>query len=645
MKRSIVQRLTYGGIVIAVALASLGQAAAQDELAGDLPEMDKVSVRMTQSFPDVGNALVTVHVSDAEREKLGQDFFSVGAGDDIVIFRDDGQGGDERAGDGVFTAIATVTDQDRAERTTTDRETDSAEQLVFSDRELVGVSESKRFDGDAFGRGAEITLAENVSPSTLSTTLGFRAAGVVVPGTNAFQEKVLMIRDLSVVQDPARTFDPCTGAGTPMGAWTFGRLITDMANSGASGIDPSVFVEDWLNNWLSAQTINTFNVASRLNMAQLIADWRAASGGGKLDLSIAPFRLLAIVPRLDLRQTVGGGGYSGPAGGNQFLDAGEARFVFGVVIPKGYTDVYIASSPIPSTDCSALRFSVIVEYGVPKCRCEDVRGWARQWIRLNSLPLGSPAYLARLERLTRQFARANANPLKPNGSALNQLRTNEIALAFPWNLREFRLTVFPFSMFQETTVADTPHISFNNSPTITSYMLSGLRPAPLLFGGVPFLSGDSPVPNPAFFWNGAPPLNPGGNPAHNQARFDVSFRSCSGCHGGETSTVFVHVEPQDPVLPANLSGFLTGISVPDPAVGAPVRNFDDLARREKDIKKLAKILCFRFRRVHVSNVLAVLKEQRRLPFNLFEGLSPLPVEQRLSLSVEDLVKRPAKQIH
>lgn len=56
---------------------------------------------------------------------------------------------------------------------------------------------------------------------------------------NIDPKRELMITDLSVVNDPARTFDVCSNAGTPMGIWTFGHLMSEMANQPITGIDPS----------------------------------------------------------------------------------------------------------------------------------------------------------------------------------------------------------------------------------------------------------------------------------------------------------------------------------------------------------------------------------------------------------------------
>src|SRR5262249_59164334 len=83
----------------------------------------------------------------------------------------------------------------------------------------------------------------------------------------------------------------------------------------------------WLQTWQANQTINTFNVPARPNInTQIIQPWLAASGGASLDLGIAPFRLLAIVNRLDLR--TGSGGYGGST-----RNAGELRVVFGAGRP------------------------------------------------------------------------------------------------------------------------------------------------------------------------------------------------------------------------------------------------------------------------------------------------------------------------
>src|SRR5207244_74412 len=67
-------------------------------------------------------------------------------------------------------------------------------------------------------------------------------AGLVVVD----KERELMVTVTSVVEDPVRTFDPCTNSGTPMGAWTFGKLMEQMANQPVTGLDPAEFTRRWL---------------------------------------------------------------------------------------------------------------------------------------------------------------------------------------------------------------------------------------------------------------------------------------------------------------------------------------------------------------------------------------------------------------
>ena len=110
-----------------------------------------------------------------------------------------------------------------------------------------------------------------------------------------------------------------------MGAWTFGRLMTEMANEPATGIRPGDFVEQWIQQWTVDLTINSFTVFNRAARAQLFLDNWPRLPDGQLDLAQAPFRLLAIVNRLDLRGSTLYGS----------SDAGEARPELGQGRPLG----------------------------------------------------------------------------------------------------------------------------------------------------------------------------------------------------------------------------------------------------------------------------------------------------------------------
>ena len=274
---------------------------------------------------------------------------------------------------------------------------------VFSGRELTGVSQLPKID--------ELPGHIRLLPGVFSAVDSARS---------------LIIHDPSVITDRARTFDPCTGLGTPMGSWTFGKLMTDMAGS----LSPAAFVQTWLETFLSAQTINRLVVPPEpvmafpfATLASVLDAW-PKNADGSLNLARAPFKLVAIVNRIDLAGNPSYGAVSGA----------EGRLVFQMVDPTDAT-------------CRPLSFMVIFEFGVPRSGCSELRSWAQQWLNLSTLSTGSEPFNAALQALTDQFATANADTSKPNGSALNQLRTDvftgfgvgEGASDEKWQLREFHL--------------------------------------------------------------------------------------------------------------------------------------------------------------------------------------------------------------
>ncbi len=368
------------------------------------------------------------------------------------------------------------------------------------------------------------------------------------------KNKELMITDLSVVNDARAT--------GPAGVWSFGGLITAMAGPTA----PGTFVKQWLLKWDAAQTINTFPVARRASIRSLVIDpWKARDGqAGATDaawvpnLANAPFRLLAIVNRLDLNRGDGAAVVE---------NAGEGRFVFGVTDNGG----------------APLQFTVIFEYEQSATDRAALRGWAQQWHALGTQAFG-PGYNTALQQITDRFSGANKAPAKPNGSPLNQIRTNEIALTSPWELREFHIVG---SQLQEVPAAQSPDNSLQNTPRLAKFVndneadiLDRNFTIPAQFDGAAFQAGSSLVPF-GFFWR-APAV------ANNEARHIVSFTSCNGCHHRETNTTsFLHVAPRAAAAEAALSGFLTGVTVTDPIAPATSRTFNDLAERAENLKLLA----------------------------------------------------------
>ena len=542
------------------------------DLREDPPVVESVIARPLQSPTAEGNALVLVKFGPEEKFPPQ---LSIDTEEGQLTLHDDGKNGDERAGDGTFSAIAKL-DLEALKRSNIDRLTRAQDAPIPTFVNRAKVKEDRAPSLLERFRLADLDLTPFGLPASVDIS------------------RSLMITDLTVVQDPTRTRTACTGAGSSsMGKWSFGYLMQEMANTPLTGISTSDFTRKWLDTWMSPQTINGWTVAQRTAIqTQVINPWIAASGGpgNPLDMSKAPFRLLAIVNRIDLRQNLVYGS------GN----AGEGRFVFGVMGPG----------------CVPLRFVIIFEYGISQRGCKGLKSWGQQWKDLDLHPIGSAAYNAALEAITEQFVKANSAPSKPNGSALNQLRTNENSLNPLWELREFQVAPKgdPFGgLLKPVTVKQTPDISHNQTVLLVKYVDGNAtlikaqkHVVPLEFpAGSHFLGGSALTPG-GMFWDD-PPAPPA--IADREARHMFSLQTCNGCHMRETNTTFLHVgtAPFGGGSPP-LSTFLTNLPgeapVVDPADGAPSRDFDDLERRAADLDALLTSPCIgiikipRLRMVH-----------------------------------------------
>jgi hypothetical protein len=255
------------------------------------------------------------------------------------------------------------------------------------------------------------------------------------------------------------------------------------------------------------------------------------------------------VNRLDLR--------SGAVGSKS---AGEGRFVFGAVKPDG----------------SPMAFTIIFEYGIPAWSGSDVKAWAKKWHDLGEIPFGSE-YNKELEKLTKSFTKTWCAPSKPNGSCINQIRTNEASLHPDkiWELREFRLTAQ--GKFAQVVSVQTPDASLNGTDALASFINSNADAAKLRTHAVSSAMLAASVPSSmTSFWS-APGI------VDNDARHGFALTTCDGCHTTETGTAFLHVKNRAAGAKSALSGYLTGTTVNDPVSGLP-RTFSELASRATDMQ-------------------------------------------------------------
>lgn len=584
------------------------------------PIATSIRVRALKEAINGNNVLLTATFAPGQiRDKV----HSIVAGDETLTMRDDGDEGDEKAEDGVFSIAV-------------------SEKLEQFQQDLIAIQEAnldKLNKREHLFRwaGRSATVIDNLVRESNVRNLDFEKGADINPDMfklipdPELRTRSLMITDLGVIEDPDRTFNPCTNKGNPKGVWTFGHLITQMANTPSTGISVTDFIQSWLEKWMAAQTINADNVPGRTAIFnQVILPWLQKSNPGAIittanwktfpfDPTLAPFRLLAIVNRLDLR---GNSGYT-------ISNAGEGRFVFGVL----------------NSSCASLRFTTILEYGIPKNNCKELHDFAVQWWNLKLLVPGTGAYNSALQAITDQFTTAGTSPSKPNGSSLNQLRTNEIALARPWELREF--VIGKKGLIEEVTVKQEPALKFNrlsgatladqqvlavyansNAPDILNqiYVVPDIEP----ISSLNFLGGKSHTPAPIHFWDAATAAGPA-RITNDTVRHILSINTCSGCHGGEARTSVGNLindpagVPHDPFLQITpkpfgtkptLAAFLTGdpsqadglFRVTDPAgrpTGSPIQwTFNDLARRAEDLELLVKTGCGKSRLGEIVRVLS-----------------------------------------
>lgn len=297
--------------------------------------------------------------------------------------------------------------------------------------------------------------------------------------------------------------------------WSFRHAVEGLAppNEGAA------FASAWLATWQSTSTgpaSGSLPLTARPDVrASLVCPWLRLTPENacdatcsqctaeNLDLTRAPFRLLAIVNRLDLAE------------GQQSCDENkaEARLVYVALDGTG----------------AALPFNVIFEYGA----LGTMAGDAKAWHALASL--SGEAYAAALERISRSVTDSGRTTLK-------QLRTSEnlgAAHGSAYELRQFerggdRLVV--------AALTNTAPDSLNGTQQLADHVLNH---------GKEIASGDnaitlamrtasSTMPRSDFRWS-----DTSGDTGRGSTLDLFGLSTCNGCHAGHrgdtTRVPFSHI--------------------------------------------------------------------------------------------------------
>lgn len=426
----------------------------------------------------------------------------------------------------------------------------------------------------------------------------------------------LLITDTAVVNDACRTAWNGINCNTTLGKWTAWHLFSQFDGDSTT----SELIHRFYETFDSGKVINGTALEVRTKARNYLKDWRRVSGcevpgqngapdpinwdsqwidlnnqpkNGNclLDKTKAPFRLLAIVNRMDVRAPLGGNGYyQGKPG-----DAGEGRFVFGFLGYKKAPDMVhpnidpnIPSTWVPDIPLDA---TVIFEYRLPPKLNNSVMTWAQNWHALAALPPSDPNYRTKLQTMTDLFTKEAAetanifNPVNEgnNYSALARIRTNELAFAKVvntgvWSMREYTLQCLQPNCginkryLVPKFVPMSPNRSFNTEhfDLFQTYMsdnkgliLSMSHEVPDTLGGFPFLGAEALANpfsvNPAgVLWgydqNNDQVIDIGNNGF--RARHLFGFMTCMGCHYNETDTQNLFIKNRQANVSSGLADFL-----------------------------------------------------------------------------------------
>ena len=369
-------------------------------------------------------------------------------------------------------------------------------------------------------------------------------------------------KELAVVED-AIVLDGRASNATA-GPWSFRHAVENMSPEGMS---TGAFVTQWLVGWVSASQLNGFplnqpNESRVPDMnARVLCPWLkrtpantcnadcSTCTGRELDLASAPFRLMGIFNRIDLREN------------DADKPAGEGRLLFALTDGPGDN---AASKPLP--------MSVIFEYLHPESR--SPKAWAEAWHALGSHADFDAAYKADLQKITDGFTKRGVRPSGPNGgSALAQIRTNESAFNWIWQLREFELGTSGLSL---RPLHNTPAAALDNSAALTNWVAANADairqqryelPVAMRGGSAELVIQSS---------GGATSRRWGVPGVDTSVRDIFAQNTCNGCHSQEHPTLDTsfHVSP-----------YKTGRAKLSPFLNDPSGKADELAARTKTMQR------------------------------------------------------------
>ncbi len=475
-------------------------------------------------------------------------------------FNDQGRDSDTAARDGVWSSTVPI-NVEFLEKLNSEAQRlrlTSIERYDYASGASTGSVRVPRtlLDITALKRGRNIPLYPLTAAGVL-TTSGAAFTGPVVA------ENSLLINATSVVENPERTRNPCAASlpGEASKPWTFGRVMEQLA--AAAGVEVHAFTEQWLDKFRFAQDVRdtsgnvtldaTSDLAASNLEALVVGRWRARSGGGALDLNLAPFRLLAITYRPDLAE-----GYYGIVE-QERKGAGEVHLVFGllnVVDANGDGDALDTGDTCAAADMT-LNFRV-------QPRDHELR-WhqsVRQSVGATVTAfLGASDYNTLLQTLTDGVV--NTTPEATPATAFMRLRTNEAVLSGVFQLREFGLRVTPSGgalQWAQVTLRNNPRQHQTASTAVPILTLPRFRSTAQIFVA---LGCEGPPRHDQLHGLRISRVRPSGSRSRaavptmtqtpywdhvalatdqeKQGRFRTSLGSCTGCHSRETATAFFHV--------------------------------------------------------------------------------------------------------